>query len=389
MKIALVTLSAGEEFERMAALVNGPKRRFCERWGYDFVEFHELLDAQRPAAWSKIRAVERVLPEYDWVVWCDVDTVLWKAHDGLRQYIAAAHDADFILQCDHYGINTGVFFVRNCDWAFSFLEKVYRQEKFIHDPWWEQAAVIDLLERDDTLSHCHILPPGETGGGFHGFIGCHDWDKTFIHFAGIRASERLPLVENLVRLAELPFELRLLTRDRLGTLLNRVGLLGEGVEVGVAAGDYSKTILDFWEGRRLHLVDAWRRLPDYHDINNLSDEEHRARLDELPEKLAAHRGRYQIHRMLTDDAAAEFKDESLDFVYLDANHTYESTTRSLRLWYGKLRRGGLLAGHDFLDGHLPEAEFGVRSAVIDFERAKQVRAAVTPEPWPSWYLFKP
>jgi hypothetical protein len=389
MNLALVTLSVGEEFERMAALVNGPKRRFCERWEYDFVEFHELLDPNRPPAWSKIRAVQDVLPDYDWVVWSDVDAVLWKTHDGLRRFISAANGADVILQCDQYAINTGVLFIRHSDWSFEFLDTVYRQEQFIDHPWWEQAAIIELLERDDVFSRFQIYSAGPAGGGFHGFVGCNDWDKTFIHFAGIRGPGRIPLVENLVRLAELPFERRLLYRDELGTLLNGVGLVGEGVEVGVAAGDYSKAILDRWEGRRLHLVDAWRHLPDYRDMANVSDDQHQALLDGLPRKLAAHRGRYLVHRDLAENAAAEFADESLDFVYLDANHAYESTSQAMRLWYSKLRRGGLFGGHDFVDGDLPQAEFGVRSAVLDFEREYGIRAAATAEGWPSWYFFKP
>ncbi len=59
-------------------------------------------------------------------------------------------------------------------------------------------------------------------------------------------------------------------------------------------------------------------------------------------------------------------------------------------WYCKLRPGGLFAGHDFLDGELPQGTFGVRSAVMQFEREKGLRAAVTTEPdRPSWYFIKP
>lgn len=389
-KLAVVTLSAGDDFERLAALVNPPKARFCDRWGYDFVEFHGTLDSHRPVPWSKIRAVQRVLPNYEWVVWCDADTVLWNAEDDLQRFVDEADGAAVVLQNNQDGVNTGLFFIRNCSWSFDFLDEVYRQEQCIHHPWWEQAAVNALLVRDDVQSRFGIYPPGQPIRGFHGYYANGDWDKTFIHFAGLRDPERLRLIENLVRLAEYPQRLRLLSRNNLGALLNCLALLGEGVEVGVAGGDYSKIILDTWQGRRLHLVDIWRYLPNYRDIANLPDERQELLLRKLPGKLAAHAGRYQVHRLLSEQAAEQFANESLDFVYLDADHSYEAVSRELRIWYAKLRPGGLFAGHDFLDGALAEGDFGVRRAVAEFERASGLRAAVTTErDWPSWYLIKP
>jgi hypothetical protein len=69
---------------------------------------------------------------------------------------------------------------------------------------------------------------------------------------------------------------------------------------------------------------------------------------------------------------------------------YEAARDDLRLWYRKVRSGGIVAGHDFVDGDKPEGEFGVRRAVLEFERQKGLRAAVTTElDWPSWYFIKP
>ena len=105
--------------------------------------------------------------------------------------------------------------------------------------------------------------------------------------------------------------------------------------------------------------------------------------------LAPHSGRYRVHRTLSAEAAERFDDGSLDFVYLDANHAYEAISTDVRRWYRKLRLGGILASHDFLDGTLPEGEFGVASAVREFEIEIGVSALVTDERWPSWYLIKP
>jgi hypothetical protein len=47
------------------------------------------------------------------------------------------------------------------------------------------------------------------------------------------------------------------------------------------------------------------------------------------------------------DAAAKFKDASLDFVFIDAGHEYDSVKADILAWYPKLKLGGILAGHDY------------------------------------------
>ena len=59
-------------------------------------------------------------------------------------------------------------------------------------------------------------------------------------------------------------------------------------------------------------------------------------------------------------AAALIKDESLDMAYIDADHGYLGVRADLEAWIPKVKRGGLIAGHDW---HL--AHFGVVKAVID------------------------
>ena len=82
--------------------------------------------------------------------------------------------------------------------------------------------------------------------------------------------------------------------------------------------------------------------------------------------------------------------ESLDFVYVDANHSYQGALEDMLAWFPKIRPGGLFAGHDYLDGTLPAGEFGVKSAVRTFECQTGLIASGTQDPpWPSWYLTKP
>lgn len=126
-------------------------------------------------------------------------------------------------------------------------------------------------------------------------------------------------------------------------LLNSLGLVGEGVEVGVWEGDFAKIILSKWGGL-LYLVDPWEKLEDYDDPRR--DWFTPQVYTNLLRNLRVYEGRYVPCKNFSVDAAKLLPDE-LDFVYLDANHNYEFVKQDIAAWYPKIRKGGLLAGHDF------------------------------------------
>jgi len=64
--------------------------------------------------------------------------------------------------------------------------------------------------------------------------------------------------------------------------------------------------------------------------------------------------------MTSLEAAAQFVDESIDFVYIDANHRYEDVCDDIKAWLPKVKDGGLIGGHDYA-----EPSCGVQEAVID------------------------
>jgi len=55
------------------------------------------------------------------------------------------------------------------------------------------------------------------------------------------------------------------------------------------------------------------------------------------------------------DVASQFEDESIDFGFLDGNHTYEHLKKDIELWYPKIKKGGILAGHDYTWGGVARA----------------------------------
>lgn len=93
----------------------------------------------------------------------------------------------------------------------------------------------------------------------------------------------------------------------------------------------------------------------------------------------------KLLRMNSWDAAAHYEDRSLDLVFLDADHELASVRKDIAAWTPKVRRGGIIAGHDF------SHEFpGVIGAVLErFENFKIHRGSMWPASgtyFPVWYL---
>lgn len=66
-----------------------------------------------------------------------------------------------------------------------------------------------------------------------------------------------------------------------------------------------------------------------------------------------------VHVNTTEAASKEFQDESLDLVFIDADHSYEAVKKDMDNWWPKLKKGGIMAGHDYA----PYAYEGVVRAV--------------------------
>jgi hypothetical protein len=56
---------------------------------------------------------------------------------------------------------------------------------------------------------------------------------------------------------------------------------------------------------------------------------------------------YRDLKMPSLQAVQQFADESLDFVFIDGSHEYEDIKKDIVAWLPKVKRGGILAGHDY------------------------------------------
>jgi|688.fasta_scaffold107996_3 O-methyltransferase len=150
------------------------------------------------------------------------------------------------------------------------------------------------------------------------------------------------------------------------TVKNRDVLLGMlpkhivCAEVGVLAGEYSGKILETLEPSELHLLDLFSGKVTSGDHNGENIREYDldveyARLREL------YRANEAVHfkKGISYNTLKQFSDNSLDFIYIDCDHTFDGTFIELELAYHKLRNGGYLCGHDYSAKHFPECKRAV------------------------------
>jgi Methyltransferase domain len=181
-------------------------------------------------------------------------------------------------------------------------------------------------------------------------------------------------------------------RTELPLLLNAQGLRGRGVEIGVQAAGFSQHILRLWGGKELISVDPWAPADEsYVDTANVEDWKHSELYEMARANLAPFGSRSSMWRMTSIEAAPAVQDESLDFVYLDARHDYDSVREDLEAWWRKVRPDGLIGGHDYVDGVLPQGVFGVRSAVDEFfaDLGIPVFSTYLDAPWDTWVVVRP
>ena len=140
-----------------------------------------------------------------------------------------------------------------------------------------------------------------------------------------------------------------------------------GVEIGAMYGYNAKNIFNMFNIEKLYLIDP------YLDYDVLTDDTWKYTnpmdVKKICKKLLKpYEDRIQYIEKYGHDAVDDIPN-NLDFVYTDANHSYEFVKRDLELYYPKIKKGGVIGGHDFSTHHHIE----VIEAFIDFIRENDIK----------------
>lgn len=146
----------------------------------------------------------------------------------------------------------------------------------------------------------------------------------------------------------------LANRKKLLSELPRGGIVAE---IGVASGDFSQEILNINNPKKLHLIDCW----DSDRYGGFQRSVHDRFENEIKQGLV------EINFGLSTDVLPSFHEEYFDWVYIDTVHDYTVTSQELLLAKSKVKKGGIISGHDYCQGNMISGwSYGVIQAVHEF-----------------------
>ena len=155
-------------------------------------------------------------------------------------------------------------------------------------------------------------------------------------------------------------------------------------EIGVWRGDFSKKIFDYCNPKELILVDPWLYdskirgcAPQIDGQEPLSQSYFDEAYEETKSKFSNF-SNVQIHKRNSTEASKLFKDNYFDYIYIDAEHTYDAVISDINSWYPKLKKKGYLFGDDYY-WREKDNSFSLQKAYQNFIREKDIK---------EWCVFK-
>lgn len=137
-----------------------------------------------------------------------------------------------------------------------------------------------------------------------------------------------------------------------------------GVEIGTDRGEYAEVLVKTVPALELFCVDPWKaeayeegQQPESFENQEFFDRRYQETVNRLKDFNV------KIIRKTSMEAVEDFPDESLDFVYIDGNHDFLNVTQDIHYWTQKVRKGGIVAGHDFV--RYPSRKFNHVQKVVN------------------------
>lgn len=185
----------------------------------------------------------------------------------------------------------------------------------------------------------------------------------------------MKIIDAIKQLQGNPVEIPDASRDELPEFFKQMGYT-VGAEIGVYKGEFTQKFCEV--GLKMYAVDPWH---SYDASGRIQESKERQ------DFLYGHTKRFlspyndcTIIRKTSMDAIHHFKDRSLDFVYIDGDHSFKHIAEDIYEWTWKVKKGGVVAGHDYLST-IPRAQrmiFHVGAVVEAYTKVFGIN---------NWYIF--
>jgi hypothetical protein len=132
-----------------------------------------------------------------------------------------------------------------------------------------------------------------------------------------------------------------------------------GLEIGVYKGRHAKYMCELLDIKELHLIDPY----GMHKFRGYNES-----MKKIKQKAVNNLRKYPVSWIFSKSEYVhlDFDDNFFDFIYLDGDHTYETVSKELELYWPKVKQGGVFGGHDFQLCTINSQKNGVLPAVVKF-----------------------
>lgn len=157
-----------------------------------------------------------------------------------------------------------------------------------------------------------------------------------------------------------------------------------GAEIGVEKGIYSKCLLNRNPNLKLYSIDSWMPYEEFKFSRDMDRQ--KKYYEEAKTRLAPYN--CEIIKDYSMNVAKKFKNQQLDFVYIDASHSYENVKNDIKMWSKKVRKGGIVAGDDYYV--FRSGNNDVVRAVDEWVKKKKIDTLFVfdKDSHPSWFYVK-
>ena len=202
MTLTILTLAIGKDYRNSLMKALESKREYASRNTYTYIEADETWwDRNRPIAWSKVPFIINILNKLPdgAIVWqSDADVLITNLDLKIEDHVLPLLDSDKDMlitydACHH--INTGNILMRNTPWCRDFWKRVNERADCTYHIWWENMAVIKLLE--ECLDDRKKIQITNQHKRFNAYLmGCEGeplWEPGdfLVHFAGVYKPEKM------------------------------------------------------------------------------------------------------------------------------------------------------------------------------------------------------
>jgi len=162
MKVAVCTLCINDWYQEIVKYGLKTIQNYAQRHGYDFYVCNEVYDGSRDCPWYKIKAIQKILSNYDFVFWFDSDGHVMKPERKVEYFLQKfLKDKDLLCTKDCDGVlNTGLMILRNSPFIHCLLKEVWDNKAPFDKDFHEQASLsqIFLSNRLNSKRKIEIIP---------------------------------------------------------------------------------------------------------------------------------------------------------------------------------------------------------------------------------------